>query len=260
MDKIMIRNCVIIGCGNVASHLRIALQKANIEVLQVFSQKPCGDFPVVTAEWNQLISGADLYLFSVNDNIYPTYITEFPFHNRLMVHTSGSLPSTIFEKKTNRYGVFYPFQSFSKEDKSLCFNEVPVFITGSSEEDTNRLLTLANRLSKQVKSISDNRRKQLHLAGVFINNFTNHMVKIGHQLAEDHGFEKADWMPLLQKTIEKLSHLTPVEAQTGPARRGDTTILNEHLKLLASQPDIQNIYKFVSENILNTYQNNDKKL
>jgi predicted short-subunit dehydrogenase-like oxidoreductase (DUF2520 family) len=45
----------------------------------------------------------------------------------------------------------------------------------------------------------------------------------------------------------------PDNSQTGPAMRGDLNILDSHLEFLQGNDSIAEIYKVVSQNIIDTY-------
>ena len=53
----------------------------------------------------------------------------------------------------------------------------------------------------------------------------------------------------MNETVIKAIHLSPSESQTGPAKRGDTKIIEEHLKMLNKNPAMYKIYKLLSESI-----------
>lgn len=53
--------------------------------------------------------------------------------------------------------------------------------------------------------------------------------------------------------------MIPENAQTGPARRGDTNILNLHKSMLKDNRDIQTLYVLLSQSIQQTYSKKEKK-
>ncbi len=219
------------GNGNVAFHIKKALTTKGY---------------ILTS----YLEDCDMIVISVSDSAYRKVIDNFPTNNKLMVHTSGSIPSTIFAGKTKNYGVIYPYQSLNKNDQSITFNdEVPLLITASNPIVENTLLQLAHQLSNTVQTITDNQRLRLHLAAVFANNFTNHMIAIAQKLAEENDLDTGLLQPLLEKTFLRLKNNPAADMQTGPAVRGDVKVIEKHLKLLENHPEWQKIYSFVSENI-----------
>jgi predicted short-subunit dehydrogenase-like oxidoreductase (DUF2520 family) len=57
-------------------------------------------------------------------------------------------------------------------------------------------------------------------------------------------------LPLILESFEKVTLMEPWQAQTGPAVRGDSFIIQEHLKMLSNNPDYQEIYRLLSEQIM----------
>jgi len=60
---------------------------------------------------------------------------------------------------------------------------------------------------------------------------------------------------LIIETTQKILEIPPLQAQTGPAMRNDQNIMQKHLDLLADNKDYQNLYRFVSESIVNMHFN-----
>jgi predicted short-subunit dehydrogenase-like oxidoreductase (DUF2520 family) len=201
-----------------------------------------------TANIKEVITDADLYFFTVADNAYPAILKEIPPNNGLWIHTAGSLEIDIFEGYAGRYGVMYPLQTFSKERK-IDFSQVPLFIEANTMEDASFLFKVAERLSNHVMSINAEKRKYLHLAAVFACNFSNHMIALAAQILQKQGIDWRLLEPLIHETANKLSDLHPLEAQTGPAVRGDHAIMEQHLAMLKDEK-IRNLYALISENII----------
>lgn len=245
---------VFIGAGNLASQLapQLALLKS-IEILQVYSQtiesaKLLGDKINCdyTNQLDQITTEADLYIFSLKDSALKDVLSAMKCNNGIWVHTAGSIPMEIFKPFAQKYGVFYPLQTFSKS-KSISFAHIPFFIEGSDEQTESELLGLANQLSDNVRLLSSEKRKEIHLAAVFVCNFTNHMYAIAADILEEKEIPFDVLIPLIEETTKKLSHLHPKQAQTGPAVRFDENVINKHLSLL--NKDYKEVYQLLSKSI-----------
>jgi predicted short-subunit dehydrogenase-like oxidoreductase (DUF2520 family) len=173
--------------------------------------------------------------------------------NRIIVHTAGSIPLRVIEGFTLNYGVFYPLQTFSKKRKAD-FSLIPICIEASHPAILVKLEDLAGKLSGTIRQINSEERKTLHLAAVFANNFVNHFYAIGAELLSEHKMSFELLKPLIQETAAKIESLQPIEAQTGPAKRNDQTVIQTQLKMLQEKPEYQKIYSFVSESILQLHQ------
>jgi hypothetical protein len=147
--------------------------------------------------------------------------------------------------------VLYPLQTFSRAG-DVDFSEIPLCLETGQSQDLPLLRTLAESLSPKVFELKVAARRQLHLAAVFVNNFTNHMVFLGEALSREQGLPADLLHPLLQETFRKLETLNAFEAQTGPARRRDQVTQQAHLNML-TDPLQRELYKIISESIQQTY-------
>lgn len=243
---------VIIGSGNVAQHLITAfLQSNEVELVQVFSRQKekvshLISLDKIVSDYTE-IKSADVYLHAVSDNVIAEVSEKLPFENRLVVHTSGSMPMEVLNIK-NRRGVFYPLQTFTK-NKSVDFKAIPICLEAETENDFLTLKTVAQSISSRVESISSEQRKALHVAAVFVCNFVNHLYQMGQEICEEHNLSFELLQPLIIETAQKITQLSPKEAQTGPAKRNDTTTINAHLHFL-TDANQKEIYQLLTKSII----------
>lgn len=242
----------IIGSGNVAYHLIDEILKHDeLEINQVYAR----DSKKLPSEWTKKLTicqdigqlkPADITLISVSDHAIHEISTNLPFDNQLVVHTSGTTALTALSAR-NRRGVFYPLQTFSK-DKAVDFINIPICLEAENSNDLETLQKLAQVLSKTVHLIDSEQRKAIHVAAVFVNNFTNHLYTIAEDICQEHAVPDKILQPLLQETIAKLEKLTPKEAQTGPAVRFDQETIDAHIELINNELT-QEIYQKLTQSI-----------
>jgi len=248
----------LIGSGNVAQHFIKAFDKSEaIEIAQVFSRKKetlasLVEFDKIVDDFQDL-KEADLYIIAVTDNAISEVSKQLPFINQLVVHTSGTACIETLDDK-NRKGVFYPLQTFSK-NKEIDFSVIPLCLEAENTFDFRVLETVGKSISNSVFAINSEQRKALHVAAVFVNNFTNHLYQIGQEICEENKVPFEILKPLIQETADKINTLNPTDAQTGPAKRNDSTTIEAHLDYLTDENQ-KNIYKILTQSI----QNNGKKL
>ena len=169
--------------------------------------------------------------------------------NALFVHTAGSVSIDVWKNAgAKRYGVMYAMQTFSK-GAQIDWPQVPVFVEGGSEADFETVTALARSLSANITPLSSEGRRKLHVAAVFACNFANHMYAVSEQLLREEGVPFSVMLPLVRETARKVETMSPVDAQTGPAVRGDRKVINEHMELLKDYPEYAEIYKLVSIDI-----------
>lgn len=247
-----------VGAGNLATHLAPALAAAGHQIVGIFSrtltaaERLCqivGQGSEVTNDIASL-TPADLYVISVTDTALSDIASAWPWHCRdgIVIHTSGSVPMNVLQSTGERYGVLYPMQTFSK-DKTLSFIDIPCFIEGNNEEVLSKIYEVASGISNNVSELNSDDRRYLHMAAVFACNFSNHMVALAYEMLEQHHVEPKCLLPLIDETCIKLHHLHPHDGQTGPARRRDEGVISQHLEALKDNPELYDIYTFMSESI-----------
>lgn len=252
----------IIGSGNVSQHLITALQKTQntgneIELVQVYSRKRESitallDSSKIVTDFNDLLE-ADLYIIAVSDDAIASVSDQLPFKNRLVVHTSGSVALDSLNNN-NRKGVFYPLQTFTK-NKEVDFKNIPICLESENSTDFRLLEKVAKSISDKVFAINSQQRKALHVAAVFVNNFTNHLYHLGNEICKEHQVPFDILKPLILETAQKITTLSPEDAQTGPAKRNDQQTIEAH-QLFLTNSNQSNIYKILTQSI----QDNGKKL
>ncbi|WBX73148.1 DUF2520 domain-containing protein [Tenacibaculum pacificus] len=248
---------VIIGGGNVALHLANAFSKTKeISLVQMYArniqQLESLKKQVDITDDITLLVDADIYIIAVSDDAISEVSSKIKKEHSLVVHTSGSVSLNSL-KNNGRKGVFYLLQSFSK-DKEVVFDKIPFCLEAENNEDFNRLNKLAKSIGKKTYPINSQQRKAIHLSAVFVNNFTNHLYKIGDDICREHEVPFEILHPLIEETAKKIQKLTPEKAQTGPAKRNDKKTIQNHLELLNKEQ--QDIYKLITKSI----QKNGKKL
>lgn len=251
-----------IGSGNLAWHLAPALDNMGYVVREVYSQNPNHAEALterlyqaeVKATLDFSTSDSKVFIMAVRDDAISDIAREIILpEDAILVHTSGSQPITELQfAATQNLGVFYPLQTFSKS-KKVDFKEVPIFIESYTEEAEKTLMQIANSISKEVRKIGSEERKALHVAAVFASNFSNHMLTIAKEIMQQNSLNYEWLKPLINETINKSMYLGPDQAQTGPAKRADLDILDNHLEFLKEQQPIAEIYKVISQHIIDTH-------
>lgn len=167
----------------------------------------------------------------------------------LIVHTAGSFGIDVFPVHIQRRGIFYPLQTFSKERK-VVFKDLPFLLESSDKKSCAVLKELAESIKGKVYFADYEHRRMLHIAAVFVCNFTNHMFTIGGEIALKAGFSYEVLEPLVKETVLKAMDIGPEKSQTGPAVRNDQNTIGKHLELLSFDPELQKIYSELTRSII----------
>lgn len=246
---------VIIGSGNVAYHLAKAFTQNNIKVHQIYGRNEI-ELSKISNEFNipysnENLEDAELYIIAVSDSSVEKVSELIKNENALVAHTSGSLPKEIL-KGDYRKASFYPLQTFSKT-KNLDYSKIPFFIEADNQIDEKSLFELASIISDNVEVSSYEKRKYIHLTAVFACNFVNHLFARAKEISDSQDLNFNYFIPLINETVEKIQHLEPKLAQTGPAVRGDERVLKLHEELIKNEEQLH-IYKTLNESIKKMYQ------
>jgi len=248
---------VLLGSGNIATHLGKALKMAGQNICQVWSRTrdratELADAvgAVAVSELSEVSYTADLYILAVNDDAIRSVAEQLSISNGLLVHTSGSTGLDILDGIAAKTGVFYPVQTFSKS-KAVDLRKVPIAVEGSSADVTGTLHSLASRISEKVLDMNSVQRRTVHVAAVFACNFTNHMYVLANKLLADQDLDFDLLRPLIAETALKIQTADPASVQTGPAIRNDESTMNKHLELLAADGKLSELYGKLSQSIIN---------
>ena len=250
------KNIILLGSGNVATHLGIALKNSNYTIVQVYS-KSIENAKILAkkldAQFTNNLSklkSSDLIIVCINDDAILSVLSKIK--DTAIVHTSGSIGLDVFKQKFTNYGVFYPVQTFNKEI-DINISEIPFCIEGNSLEFEKQLIKIAKALSNNVVKMNSQQRKQLHIAAVFACNFSNHMYSIADDLLAKKNIDFKILLPLIRKTNANLENYRPKEVQTGPAKRKDTAIIQEHIATI-KENEIKELYHRISDNIIKYHE------
>ncbi len=250
----IIEQITIIGTGKVATHLASSFLANKVHVSHIFGRNP-----ILTEKICKKINAKAIYSFAdlpkqltiicVSDDAILEVVKKIE-ENIPIAYTSGSVQISSLPSRKD-IGVFYPLQTFTKE-REVNFFEVPIFIESNNEYFTQTLFDLAWKISRKVKYANSEERSKLHLAAVFVNNFTNHIIYLAQEYCKENNVDFQDLEPLLLETIEKLKSSPAIDNQTGPAKRGDLKTIDFQKKQLEGKT--LEIYTILTESIINTYK------
>ena len=230
-------NIIIIGLGNVATNLHHTFTKRGVACQMVSSRQGLDQLPQ-----------ANVYIYAVKDEALAAVVAQVKGKEKAMhLHTSGSMPISVFGADKPHAGIFYPFQTFSKARVIEDFSTVPVFFEARGIDDISAVYSLALSITNHVYETTQHDRERLHVAGVYACNFTNLMYTMASELLQNTHIPFSALLPLIDETATKIHALRPCDAQTGPARRGDENVMTHHLDLLDEEK--RQLYRLLSDAI-----------
>lgn len=252
----------LIGSGNISYHLGNAFKRVGTSINSISSRNThtgkalAKSLGASFCDIENIDPQIDILIIAVNDDSIAEVIKGIPKQIKSVVHTSGAVSIDVFEDRFTNYGVFYPLQSFTRE-REINFNDVPILIEANNDTYSKSLVNLGLSISKRVEIMSSESREHLHVAAVIANNFVNYLATEAYSVLEANAIDGSLIRPLMEETIARLSTKHPATMQTGPAIRKDIKTMKKHEKQLESNPDLQSLYRQISQLIMKKYNGSE---
>lgn len=254
---------VIIGTGNVAAVLGKKILEAKHEIIQaagrnfektnlLASQLHC--IPIYNVRYISLL--ADIYIIAVSDNSIHSVAAVLQVKDKIIVHTAAAVSKSVLSSCSENYGVLYPLQTLVKETPSL--PRIPIIVDGNNEATIKALIKFSKDWAETVQVANDNVRLKLHVAAVFVNNFTNYIFSLAEQYCIEEELKFSSLQLLIEETIARMKGNSPSALQTGPAVREDYITIAKHIEILANHPQPQKVYKLLTDSILSFYGRSER--
>lgn len=256
----MIKAITLVGSGNVAWHLALALKAIGVSIKAIVARNAVAGKELTIAcnsSWfariDEVQEVGDAIIIAIKDDAYATLHFPSRFATTLIAHTSGSKPYTILSNELTNRAVFYPLQTFSKT-KALNIHAIPIMVEGEQQDSVEALKALALSLGAQPYLLNHEQRLKVHLAAVFVNNFCNHLLQVAQYMLTDAEIPVEIVKKLAEETVSKAFDIGAFEAQTGPAKRNDYSVLENHKQLMQGNEVYLRLYNTLTESIIKTYQ------
>ncbi|MEN9340434.1 MAG: hypothetical protein RIQ62_1746 [Bacteroidota bacterium] len=248
----------LIGSGNIATFYATRWQAAGHSIVQVISPTEAHAANLANAlacpfstDLLDIVQDADVYLLAVKDDVLLSLQNNQHLHNQFVIHTSGSLPSDLFIDTAAVSACLWPVYSIQKDNLTQIEN-IPLVASCHQEEAIPQLRLMASAISEEIYTLNDQQKEIAHLAAVFANNFTNHLLGIANELLVGYNIPKKLLEPMTRATIEQAFRMNPFDLKTGPAIRNDEKILQKQGRQLVEHPLWQHIYEAMSTSIQET--------
>jgi len=251
----------ILGTGNIAHHLGLRMRNRGMKIAQVYGRNEARAAALGqlletdhTTELEKINTRSDIYVIAVSDGAIEGLghlLSPYLPADKLVVHTSGTVSFRVLSNSFRHCGVLYPLQTFSL-GRPIDFTQIPIFVDAPHEADLNILERMGNLIGHRAYRLPEEKRLALHVAAVFVNNFTNYLLAIGEKIVTTEDLPFDILSPLIAETVAKAMALSPQQAQTGPAKRHDLGTLQRHETFLAEHfPEYLPIYQAISAAIAN---------
>lgn len=244
----------IIGSGNVATFLGLKL-KESFHIVQVISQN-INHAKELAAKLNcefdddiqKLNKKIDILIFAVKDDVLIEYVSKIHLENILVIHCAGSISLNQINAISSHTACIWPVYSIHKNKLPPKDFDIPLVLQANCETSKSVVLQLSESISAKHFFLNDEQKSYLHLAAVFVNNFTNHFYHLGQNICQQHQISFDILKPIILQTAQNIQTINPSETQTGPAIRRDLLTIEKHLLQLTDK-EVQTLYSIISENI-----------
>ena len=248
----------IIGSGNVAYQLAKVFSENNLPIVEIISRNRVEGEKLSKLYNLHFQSHVQSYkplghivILAVADDAIAPIAQQIDANGKIVAHTSGMASMHLLKEASKQYGSFYPLQTFTK-NRQVDFQTIPVLIDGSQEEVIKLLSDLAKLISKKVHFLKDEKRSELHLAAVLVNNFSNHLFTLAEDYCKINDLDFSILHPLILETAHKSILDSPKLIQTGPAKRNDKKTIKKHLSHISDET-LKKIYLLFTESIQKMY-------
>ncbi len=229
-----------IGSGNVATRFAARLRELGAEIVQI-----CSRSKTPASELNPDL--ADVVIVAVSDDAIAQIVNEIPSAgSALWLHTAGSVGIDVFDpEKFPRRGVLYPLQTMLK-NRPADWRSVPLLVEGDPQAGE-----IARSMSPLVAEVSSADRRRLHAAAVIGCNMVMYLWSLSERICNEAGLDFNMLRPLFGLTGTRVMEMSPSDAMTGPAKRGDIQTIQKHIDALPA--DIADTYAHLSAKMLSHF-------
>jgi predicted short-subunit dehydrogenase-like oxidoreductase (DUF2520 family) len=249
-------NIGIAGSGRLATYFVAKFNEIGVHPICIYSRNSQSGQRLAEAckcqfanHVKEVTTIPDIWILAVSDDAILQVGSQLSTLNTeaLLIHVSGGFNTSELIQVHPNAGVVYPLQSFSNGNP-INTESFPVFIYAHLSHSLSIVKSIASILSDKVIYLEDNQRIKLHLAAVIVNNFPNLLYQLSSEIMKSAELPFEHLMPLISETTLKLQTMSPSDAQTGPALRGDIHTMEKHLELLQKFPEeYAQLYTLCSE-------------
>ncbi|NWF97625.1 MAG: DUF2520 domain-containing protein [Nitrospirae bacterium] len=168
----------------------------------------------------------------------------------VVFHTCGALSSKVLNsaRKQGAYTAsFHPLQSLANVKEAVKRLSGSYFFIEGHEKALKTAREIIQALRGKEIRLDINKKTLYHAGACAASNFLVATVGFGIELFEMAGIERKDalraLMPLIHGTVKNIDKLGVPDALTGPIARGDSVIINDHLKSISKiKNELVNLY------------------
>ena len=246
---------VIIGTGQVGQTLgRLLNHSGGYKVIGVWDKKLnnaragarfIGRGARIYQDKSAAVQQADIIFITTPDSVIQQVCDEVftgtnVFSNKLVLHCSGSLPSSILRIAKRHQNVniasLHPLQTFADKLETVRNFKGTYCIYEGQRRALARVRNIISALGGNPVEIKAKDKTLYHIGCVFASNYLVTLIRASRELLRGCGFKDKDILqsirPLVNSTIKNIMTLGADSALTGPIARGDVLTIENHIKAI----------------------------
>jgi predicted short-subunit dehydrogenase-like oxidoreductase (DUF2520 family) len=253
----------IIGAGVVGTAMGYLLRKKGYHIAGVGSRtlesaKKAVEFigeGDASIDLSSITKRADIIFITIPDSaiegVCNKVASEGGFNSESIVfHMSGALSSKVLKSARNsgaRIASIHPLQSLADVREAIKTLPGSYFCTEGDEEALSVAREIVTALDGKEITIETDKKPLYHAGASVASNFLVAIVRFALELFEVAGINPQDslgaLMPLIKGTVANIETLHIPSALTGPISRGDTGVIEDHLRAISNQrPEMVKLY------------------
>ncbi|MCW8889037.1 MAG: DUF2520 domain-containing protein [Sedimenticola sp.] len=258
----------LIGAGAAGSAMVIALHQAGYPIIGIASRsqasaQSCAERignPLATTDVAKVVVNADIIIIATPDDQIATVCQSIADRGvirpgQLFIHLSGALTSTILEPAQSKGAEtlsLHPIQALADPEKGAALLKTTYFCLEGKTTAVTKAMGLVESLSGKRLVVPSEKKALYHASLCVASNYLVTLESVAVSLLEQIGIERQAGMqallPLIQGSVENLSHTGLPGALTGPISRGDTETIAHHIDSLREMPaDYQALYRMLGK-------------
>jgi predicted short-subunit dehydrogenase-like oxidoreductase (DUF2520 family) len=200
------------------------------------------------AEWpiaprrsiDDVAADSDVVLVAVSDRAIEDVVATIPETNAIIIHPSGALPAL-------RGGFsLHPLKSLPPVGEPSDLEGTLLVFEGAHRAVAGQI---AGSAGARFAEISREAKSRYHAGAVFGSNYIAALLDIAEELIGIEG-AREDIAALARSAIDNWAAHTDGQRFTGPASRGDATVMQQHLDALRDRPELAEIYRLLAARIV----------
>lgn len=188
----------------------------------------------------ELAANSDLLLVAVSDRAIEEVVAAIPDTNAIIFHPSGALPAL-------RGGFsLHPLKSLPPVGEPSDLEGTLLVFEGNHRDVAEEI---ASKAGARFAEISPVAKIRYHAGAVFGSNYIAALLDIAEELIGIEG-SREDIAALARSAIDNWAAHTDAQRFTGPAARGDESVIQRHADALRDSPELAEIYRLLAARIV----------